>query len=327
MGVLKDQSRTLESYKDIFEDSLEQMVLQRMSSNADRPAMSIAKDVLLAGGKRYRPIMSMLGFKAAGGGDLAEIIDFAISAELLHTATLVHDDVYDQAKIRRGKPTIHMPHGISHAIIAGDYLFALGYEMGSRFGSEIIDRVGASCSRMASSEILQFKHINDLSTRPEDYYDIIDGKTAGPFATGGSSAAIIAGANREIVDSVWGFGMEMGRAFQLVDDLLDIIGDEGIGKPRGTDVHEGKMTLPIIYALTMLRGTERAELADVVTNFSDERLEELTRLLEKAGSFEYTRLLISNHIDRALEHSEVLPETNAKLLLIEIAELSRSRTS
>ena len=121
MGVLKDQSRTLESYKDIFEDSLEQMVLQRMSSNADRPAMSIAKDVLLAGGKRYRPIMSMLGFKAAGGGDLAEIIDFAISAELLHTATLVHDDVYDQAKIRRGKPTIHMTHGISHAIIAGDY--------------------------------------------------------------------------------------------------------------------------------------------------------------------------------------------------------------
>ena len=220
-----------------------------------------------------------------------------------------------------------MTHGISHAIIAGDYLFALGYEMGSRFGSEIIDRVGASCSRMASSEILQFKHINDLSTRPEDYYDIIDGKTAGPFATGGSSAAIIAGADREIVDSVWGFGMEIGRAFQLVDDLLDIIGDEGIGKPRGTDVHEGKMTLPIIYALTMLRGTERAELADVVTNFSDERLEELTRLLEKAGSFEYTRLLISNHIDRALEHSEVLPETNAKLLLIEIAELSRSRTS
>ena len=121
--------------------------------------------------------------------------------------------------------------------------------------------------------------------------------------------------------------MEIGSAFQLVDDLLDIIGDEGIGKPRGTDVHEGKMTLPIIYALTMLRGTERAELADVVTNFSDERLEELTRLLEKAGSFEYTRLLISNHIDRALEHSEVLPETNAKLLLIEIAEVSRSRTS
>ena len=327
MGVLRDQYWTLESFRDMCEDSLEQMVLDRMASPTDRPAMSIAKDVLLAGGKRYRPIMSLLAFKAAGGEDESEIMDFAISAELLHTATLVHDDVYDQAKIRRGKPTIHVSHGISHAIIAGDYLFALGYEMSARFGSEIIDRVGASCSRMASSEILQFKHINDLSTKPEDYYAIIDGKTAGPFATGGSCSAIVAGADEDVVDALWGCGMELGRAFQLVDDLLDLTGDEGIGKPRGTDVHEGKMTLPIIYALTMLRGSDRTELADVLTNFSDCSLEELTDLLEKAGSFEYSRLLISNHIDRSLEYLELLPESDARSLLAEIAEISRSRTS
>ncbi len=327
MGMLKDRYWSLEAFRDMFEDALEEMVLDRMSSASDRPAMAIAKDVLLAGGKRYRPIMFLLAFKAAGGKDEREVMDFAISAELLHTATLIHDDVYDQSKMRRGKPTIHVTHGISHAIIAGDYLFALGYEMGARFGPEIIDRVGASCARMASSELLQFKHINDLSTKPEDYYAIIDGKTAGPFSTGGACAAIIAGAKKEFVDSLEGSGAEIGRAFQLVDDLLDITGGEKMGKPRGTDVHEGKMTLPIIHGLTMLRGPERLELADVLTNYSDERIEELTELLHKAGSFEYSRLLISNHVARGIEHLDKLPNSDAKSLLIEIAELSRSRTS
>ncbi len=327
MGMLRDRYWSLESFRDMFEDALEEMVLERMSSASDRPAMALAKDVLLAGGKRYRPIMFLLGFKAVGGGDEREVMDYAISAELLHTATLIHDDVYDQSKMRRGKPTIHTTHGISHAIIAGDYLFALGYEMGARFGPEIIDMVGTSCARMASAELLQFKHINNLNTKPEDYYSIIDGKTAGPFATGGACAAMIAGAKQEFVDSLKGSGAELGRAFQLVDDLLDLTGDEEIGKPRGTDVHEGKMTLPIIYGLTMLRGPERLELADVLTNYSDGRLEELIELLHKAGSFEYSRLLISNHIARGIEHLNILPDTNAKSLLIEIAEMSRSRTS
>ena len=121
--------------------------------------------------------------------------------------------------------------------------------------------------------------------------------------------------------------MELGRAFQLGDDMLDLAGDEGIGKPRGTDVHEGKMTLPIIYALTMLHGQERGHLEDVLTNFGDDRLEELVDLLERAGSFEYARILVSNHVERALGHLAPVPESEAKTLLEEIVMLSESRTS
>ncbi len=320
-------SMTLDSIKDFVEDSIEELVLEKMSSRLDKPVMSIASDVLLGGGKRYRPILAILSYKAAGGSNHREALDLALSSELIHTATLVHDDVYDQSKMRRGKPTIHSTHGTSHAIITGDYLFTLGFELGARYDERIVGRVRDACAGIASGEILQFEHINDLNTRPEDYYAIIDGKTAGPFAAGCSSAAMIAGSSEEVSDALWGYGMELGRAFQLVDDILDLAGGDLIGKPRGTDVHEGKMTLPIIYGLTMLHGTNRDQLKDVLTNFGDDRLQELVELLEKAGSFEYAKLLVSNHVERALDHIEVLPDSEEKEMLTEIALISESRTN
>ncbi|MDP6212599.1 MAG: polyprenyl synthetase family protein [Candidatus Thalassarchaeaceae archaeon] len=327
MEAEKMSSMTLDSIKDFVEDSIEELVLEKMSSRLDKPVMSIASDVLLGGGKRYRPILAILSYKAAGGSNHREALDLALSSELIHTATLVHDDVYDQSKMRRGKPTIHSTHGTSHAIITGDYLFTLGFELGARYDERIVGRVRDACAGIASGEILQFEHINDLNTRPEDYYAIIDGKTAGPFAAGCSSAAMIAGSSEEVSDALWGYGMELGRAFQLVDDILDLAGGDLIGKPRGTDVHEGKMTLPIIYGLTMLHGTNRDQLKDVLTNFGDDRLQELVELLEKAGSFEYAKLLVSNHVERALDHIEVLPDSEEKEMLTEIALISESRTN
>tara|TARA_Y100000588_G_scaffold295312_1_gene315551 strand:+ start:3492 stop:4475 length:984 start_codon:yes stop_codon:yes gene_type:complete len=327
MGVVKIESLTMDSVKNLVEDAIEHLVLEKMSSALDRPAMSVASEVLLGGGKRYRPILGVTSYAAAGGDDLNEAIDLALSSELIHTATLIHDDVYDQSKMRRGKPTIHSTHGISHAIIAGDYLFSLGFELGAKYDSRVVGKVRDSCAGIASGEIMQFKHIRDLSTSPEDYYEIIDGKTARPFASGCSCAAMIAGSSQDYVDALWGYGMELGRAFQLIDDLLDLTGDDIIGKPRGTDVHEGKMTLPIIYGLTMLHGPDREHLKDVLTNFSDNRLEELVELLESAGSFEYCRVLISNHIQRSLDYISTLPESEAKSLLSEIVLLSESRTT
>ena len=319
-------SMTLDSIKNFVEDSIEELVLEKMSSHLDKPVMSIARDVLLGGGKRYRPILVILSYKAAGGDDHTEALDLALSSELIHTATLVHDDVYDQSKMRRGKPTIHSTHGTSHAIISGDYLFTLGFEFGAKYDENVIGRVRDACAGIASGEILQFEHIHDLNTRPEDYYAIIDGKTAGPFAAACSSAAMIAGSSEEVSDALWGYGMELGRAFQLVDDILDLVGDDFIGKPRGTDVHEGKMTLPIIYALTMLHGSDRDQLKDVLTNFGDDRLHELVELLKQAGSFEYAKLLVSNHVERALGHIERLPDSEEKEMLTEIALISESRT-
>jgi len=327
MGTMTLEPLSIDSVKDLIEDSIEEMVLEKMQSPVDRPAMSLVKEILMSGGKRYRPMLAIIGYQAAGGREIQKAMDIALSAELVHTATLVHDDVYDQSKMRRGKPTLHSTHGISHAIIAGDYLFSLGFELGAKYNDRVVERIRDSCAGIASGEILQFRHINDLSTSPEDYYSIIDGKTARPFAAGCACAAIIAEASKEFESALWGYGLEMGRAFQLVDDILDLQGGDSIGKPRGTDVHEGKMTLPIIYALTMLHGSDRDHLRDVLTNFSDERMQELGDLLEVSGAFDYARTLVSNHVERSLSHLSPLPDSASKTLLSEIVMLSESRTS
>tara|TARA_B100000530_G_scaffold335361_1_gene287278 strand:+ start:11989 stop:12930 length:942 start_codon:yes stop_codon:yes gene_type:complete len=310
--------------RDIVDEALEDFVQEKMASS-QAPAMSLAREVLLAGGKRYRPVLALLAFEAAGGEDISEVMDLALSAEIIHTATLVHDDIYDSSKTRRGKPTLHASHGLAHGIIGGDYLFVLGFGLGGKYDARIVERMAETCANIASGELLQHEHIGNLATTPEDYYSIIDGKTAGPFATACSCAAIIAGASDEVIYSLEEFGWEVGRAFQLVDDLLDLTGDEKMGKPRGSDVHEGKMTLPIIHALTMLHGTEREQLADILQNFSDDRWNELVSLLSLAGSFNYSEQLIENHVNRALRHLESLPNSDAGKLMAEIAKRSRSR--
>ena len=256
-----------------------------------------------------------------------DIMDSAISAELLHTATLIHDDINDQAKMRRGRPALHVTHGIPRAIIAGDYLFSIGFQLGAGYSENVVNLVASSCFGLAAGELRQLNHVRDLSMSPEDYYAIIDGKTAGPFSTGGAVAAIVAGAPQEQVDLMKLFGIELGRAFQLVDDLLDLIGDKTMGKPRGTDIHEGKMTLPLIHGLTILHGAEREQLEDVLTNFSDARWEELMYLLECSGSIDYSRCLIANHVDRAIGYLEELPESKARTMMLEMAENSRFRTT
>ena len=327
MSAIQRGMDSIDSVRDLFEESLEEFVMERSSMAREEPAMSLAMEILMAGGKRYRPILGLLAYEASGGEDISEAMGLALSAELLHTATLIHDDIYDQTKTRRGRPTLHSSHGLAHAIIAGDYLFVLGFELGAKHSSRIVKIVAESCAGIASGELKQFRHIGDLATTPEDYYTIIDGKTAGPFSAGCECSAIIAGANEDDVTRMRDFGMEMGRAFQIVDDLLDLTGDESMGKPRGTDVHEGKMTLPLIHALTMLHGSDREQLADVLVNFSDRRWGELIELIEKSGSLDYARQLICNHLDRGLGLISELPESRAREMLSEIVEISRNRES
>ena len=208
--------RGIQKRLNVFEEELEGLVQEAISSKG-APAMDLARDVLLAGGKRLRPLLAILTYEATGGRDIREVMDLALSSELIHTATLIHDDIYDQARFRRGRPTIHSSHGLAHAIIAGDYLFALGFSKGGRYDLDIVDMIASSCTNIARGELQQFNHIGDLTTTPEDYYSIIDGKTVGPFATGTAAAALVAGASEEVSEMMYEFGTEFGRAFQLVD--------------------------------------------------------------------------------------------------------------
>ena len=168
-GVLA--RRSLEEVQSIVEKALRDYVKER----SEDPAMKYARDILLAGGKRFRPVLGCLAYEAAGAKLDDKMLRAALAAEIIHTATLVHDDIYDQAKLRRGRPTLHSQHGLAHGIIAGDYLFTLGYWLGSEQGPEVIRALADSCIAMANGELLQFDHIGNLGTTPEDYYRIIAG--------------------------------------------------------------------------------------------------------------------------------------------------------
>jgi len=314
--------KSLDLLRQQIEESLEEMIASRLESGE---VVELSSKVILAGGKRLRPIMMCLSYQIAGGEDISKIMPLAMAFEFLHTATLVHDDINDGATHRRGIATIHEVAGLAKAIIAGDWLFVQGYALGGLYNQEIVTTIANCCSNIAVSEFSQIEHIQNLKTSPEDYINIVKGKTAGPFSSGCRCAGIVAEASQEQIESLDKFGMEIGIAYQLVDDLLDLLGDERIGKPRGSDVIEGKMTLPLIHSLTLSHGKDRDRLADIINNFDNSLFDELIDLLNKSDSINYTKILIQNHFDRAITHIDNFPDSEAKMLLQSVADFASTR--
>ena len=285
----------IDAIRDLVNANLEAIIEEQSSTFGE--VAEVSGQVVLAGGKRIRPIMVILAYELAGGQDLDEVMPFAMSNEFIHTASLVHDDINDESLTRRGHDTIHAKYGQAKAIIAGDWLFSQGFGLGGRYDKDVVDVMAHYCSRLASAEFTQIDHILDMATSPEDYLDIVSGKTAGPFAAGCKGAGLIANTDEKSCEKLFEFGMQIGIAFQLVDDLLDIRGDERMGKPRGSDIYEGKMTLPIIHALTILHGNQRARFAEILHNFEDSLFDEFISLLNFGEGLTYTEILIQNHLE------------------------------
>ena len=303
----------LRDLKDLVDSRLRGYIDQEVAKHGQ--VAELAGDVLLAGGKRLRPLLVLLAYELVGGVDPEEILPLALAFEMIHTATLVHDDINDNAKTRRGLPTLHERFSQEKALITGDWLFVQGFSLGGRLDSEVVNIIAKCCGLIASAEFKQINHVMDLTTSPDDYLTIVEGKTAGPFAGGCEGAAVIAGASKEEREALVVFGTEMGISFQLVDDLLDIRGDERMGKPRGSDVYEGKMTLPLIHALTILHGPKRQRLVEIILGFSDSMFDELIELLTWADSISYTEILVKTHIERARSALDIFADSKAKSAL------------
>ena len=309
----------LRDLKDLVDSRLKEYIDQEIANHGQ--VADLAGDVLLAGGKRLRPLLVLLAYELVGGVDPEEILPLALAFEMIHTATLVHDDINDNAKTRRGLPTLHERFSQEKALITGDWLFVQGFSLGGRLDSEVVNIIAKCCGLIASAEFKQINHVMDLTTSPDDYLTIVEGKTAGPFAGGCEGAAVIAGASKEEREALVRFGTEMGISFQLVDDLLDIRGDERMGKPRGSDVYEGKMTLPLIHALTILHGPKRERLVEIILGFSDSMFDELIELLTWADSISYTEILVKTHIERARSALDIFADSKAKSALQAISDI------
>mgnify|MGYP005704629633 FL=1 len=229
---VRSDGETLSSALESMREDVNQALLDLIQSEIEAGAGEVAVEagrVLNAGGKRLRPLLFLLAYQVAGGTRLDDVMPLALAFELIHTATLVHDDINDEAQQRRGIPTIHAQAGQAKAVIAGDWLFVHGFALGGRYSEQIVSVIARCCANIAVSEYHQLDHVLNLATSPEDYLSIVRGKTAGPFASGCYAAGLVAGLEGDEAEALERFGMELGIAFQLVDDLLDLRGDERMG--------------------------------------------------------------------------------------------------
>jgi octaprenyl-diphosphate synthase len=279
---------------------------------------------LKAGGKRLRPAFVSLAAKATGLPFNPERARYlGASLEMIHMATLIHDDVIDNAATRRGRPTASAEYGNTAAILAGDALLARAMLMMSRDGDvELVRVVASTVVDVAQGEVRELEVRGDFDLDEQDHLDILRMKTASFIECCCEIGGMVAGAPPAICQSVKKYGHHVGMAFQIVDDLLDYRGDKSkTGKPRATDFREGQATLPLIYLRELMSEAE-AKLARrrFGNNPNDDEIRMLTDWMETRGAFAKAEDLARYHVDQSLEALVDLPETFSRELLETVAE-------
>jgi len=243
------------------------------------------------GGKRVRPLLTLLCCAACAGSWQAAL-PAAAALELIHSATLLHDDINDGGLIRRGREAAYVKYGLQNALVAGDFLFVKAFQIGGQFEREIVDLTAGVCTALAEAEIVQKRHAGDVTTTRDQYLDVIRRKTAMPLSAGARIGALLGGGSPKEVEALTAYGLNLGLAFQIVDDILDVVGDPAvIGKPVGTDLKEGNVTLLVLHALN--DGSERrAQLTEILRR--GPRTEEIIAkglvLIRESGAVERARV-------------------------------------
>ncbi|MCX6974899.1 MAG: polyprenyl synthetase family protein [bacterium] len=253
-----------------------------------------------AGGKRLRPALALLS-AGATGKITASHVDLAVILELIHIATLVHDDIMDGAELRRDQASANAKWGNAITVLLGDCLFAHALRLSTNFSnSDICRRIADAASEVCSGEIIQTQRRHDLKLSTADYYRIIEMKTAALFTAACELGAFISEASPTVIGSLKTYGTKLGVAYQIYDDILDLAGNEDeSGKTLGTDLQKGKFTLPVL--LMLQSGKDVGELREILLNEDSERAEALTQMLREAGTIDAAKKIAERLIGECLE--------------------------
>lgn len=278
-------------------------VCLRKVSETTFPLLSgIESSLISAGGKRLRPALFLLAARMAKKDDFADIVPLAASLELIHVASLIHDDVIDNSLLRRGKETANAKYGNHVAVLAGDYLFASAFGLISDkdypriVGGKIVEIV----KLLAVGEIQQDSSLYKITTDEEAYYCQIEKKTAAFMAVCCEIGALVEGIGTDIANKLYNYGHNLGMAFQITDDLLDVTSnDETLGKPAGRDIKQGVITLPVIYALKYSLKKER--LAAIISNplMSEGELQEAVMIVRECEGIARSKKKIQEYVNKA----------------------------
>jgi len=308
-------------------DLMNKILVDRLDSNVDLISQ-MSQYIINSGGKRIRPLLLLICAKATEyDGDYH--YSMAVVIELIHTATLLHDDVVDQSATRRGQETANELWGNAPSVLVGDFLYSRAFEIMVEPNSmEIMRILSKATNQISEGEVLQLLNIKNANVTQAEYFKVIERKTACLFKAACQIAGILSSADQKVINAMGSFGIHLGNAFQIIDDTLDYESDSNIiGKEIGDDLSEGKVTLPMIYALEKTKKAENKILKDAIKNADASHIDQIVEILLNVDAFQYSRDIAKIESNRALESIDYLPDSKYKTALKLLCELSLERNS
>ncbi len=306
-------------------EAVNDYIINHLGSNVPL-VEKIGHYIVESGGKRLRPLLVLLAANAAGyKGD--QHVPLAAIIEFIHTATLLHDDVVDNSELRRGKDTANAKWGNAPSVLVGDFLYSRAFQIMVEIGSmEIMKVISNATNVIAEGEVLQLLNTKNPDTTEDAYMQVILGKTAMLFEAATEAGAILADASTEAQEGLRLYGLHLGTAFQLIDDVMDYLSTaEEMGKNVGDDLAEGKCTLPLIHA--MREGTEEQRLLvrQAIRKGGLDDLQPIMEIVKATGAIEYTQQKAQEEADKAIAALNTLTDSSFKGTLIQLADIAVKR--
>ena len=312
----------------LIADDLKQVdaVIHRRLNSDVELIRQVADYIIGSGGKRLRPALVILSARSCGYGgrdhhQLAAVVEF------IHTATLLHDDVVDDSHLRRGRATANSTFGNAAAVLVGDFLYSRAFQMMVDVQSmRVMEVLADATNAIAEGEVMQLLHVHNPEVNEQDYLRVVRAKTAKLFEAAGRLGAILAGASPRQEQALADYGMHLGTAFQLVDDILDYSGDLAqTGKNLGDDLAEGKTTLPIIYAMRHGNAEQTAVVRNALVRGGLGDFEPVLNAMREAGALDYTRAQAEVSAGEARNAIAMLPDSKYRDSLLELAAFAVTR--
>ena len=300
--------------------NLEESLSKSISSEVGL-ATEVSTYLVNSGGKRIRPIICILTAKALGykGNKLTQL---ASSIELLHTATLIHDDVVDESSSRRGKESIHKKWDNAHGVLVGDFVYSKAFQlMAGLRNPKIIKILADSTNIISEGEVLQLSLKNKAIISEKDYFEIIGRKTAELFKAASQSAAVLSGASNEVIKTAGDFAYSLGIAFQIQDDLLDYFGNKELtGKKIGKDFEEGKITLPLLRTIKLTSNQNKKTILKLISKKDTSSLSQVIEIIKGSGALKEVQEIYNSYIEDCLSKVSLFPDSIYKIKIQNIVK-------
>ncbi len=322
--------KTFEDIQNLVQDDVDktnQTLIEHLSSDVAL-INQMSNYIINAGGKRLRPLLLLLCARATHYQGTHHHLMAAV-VELIHTATLLHDDIVDESHSRRGKETANDVWGNAASVLVGDFLYSRAFEMMVKPNSmRIMTILSKATNEIAQGEVLQLLNCQNAALTEAEYYQVIERKTAVLFQAATQIAGVLSNVEEVQEKALKNYGLHLGNAFQIIDDVLDYESDaQTLGKEVGDDLNEGKTTLPIIYALKNTTGKDKQLLEDAINNADNSKIEQVLDILQSVNAFDYTRKQAQKSADLAKQSLNSLQDSQYKEALILLCDLSLQRKS